>query len=322
MTAPRPDDRLLIGLCTFRRPEVAATLASLARLEDCGLPVAVAVADNDDTPSARALVQRIAADHPLPITYLHAPAANISIARNALLDHARATGARLLASMDDDEVAEPEWLAALVMEWHETGCGAILGPVRADYLPGAPAWMDAARAHDTLPVIRGNEIATGYTCNVLLDLADPAAQGLRFDPARGRTGGEDSAFFTAFTAAGGRIGFAPEALLRETVPAARARLGWLLKRRYRMGHTHASLLARGRSRRGRLTAAGIAAAKAAVCGGLAVAGALQPARRNHQIMRAALHLGAVAHLGGASSVELYGGPNGRPESGLSGPEEA
>jgi succinoglycan biosynthesis protein ExoM len=174
--------------------------------------------------------------------------------------------------------------------------------------------MDRARAHDTLPVFgKDGTVRSGYTCNTLIDLADPAARGLRFDLSRGRSGGEDSAFFADFLAAGGRIGFAPDAVVHEDVPPGRARLAWLLRRRYRMGQTHASLIARGRSRGERLGAAGVAAAKAMACGGLALLGAARPAWRNRQIMRAALHVGAAAHLGGAPQIEIYGTAPGRTD---------
>lgn len=313
-SAPALRDEVLIGICTFRRPELAATLASLEALEACGLPVAVAVADNDARPSARALVQGIAARHSLPITYLHAPEANISVARNALLDHARASGARLLVYLDDDETVEPAWLTQLVATWRRSGAGAVLGPVRAHYDAAAPAWMKAARAHDTLPVLGQDRatITSGYTCNTLIDLGDPATADLRFDPARGRSGGEDSAFFADYLAAGGRIAFAADAVVHETVPAERARLSWLMRRRYRSGQTHASLIAQNPSMARRLREAGIAAAKALACGGMALAGAAHPATRNRQLMRAALHVGAIAHLVGARTIEIYGTAPGGP----------
>lgn len=321
MTGTAFHDEVLIGICTFRRPQLAETLASLRNVLPCGLPVSIAIADNDAEPSAQALVAGVAASHPLRITYLHAPRANISIARNALLDHARAIGARLLVFLDDDETVEPAWLMHLVAGWRDRpdgrATGAVLGPVRAHYDENAPAWMRQARAHDTLPVTGpGGAITSGYTCNVLIDLADPAAEGLGFDLVRGRSGGEDSAFFAGFLAAGGRIGFAEGAVVHETVPADRARLGWLLRRRYRMGQTHASLIARGRSWTGRLGAAATAAAKAVTCGGLAALGALRPAWRNRQLMRAALHVGAVAHLGGARQIEIYGTTQGRQDAAL------
>lgn len=329
MTTPVPAaPELLVGICTFRRPELATALASLARLRPCGMAVGIAVADNDSTPSARDLVARIAASHPLPITYLHAPERNISIARNALMDHARATGARLHASFDDDQTADPGWLEQAVLAWREAKAdpagpaGIVLGPVRAVYQPGTPAWLARGGLHDTLPVTdRAGNIISGYTGNTLFDLSDPALRGLRFDVARGRTGGEDTAFFAEFFAAGGRVAFAPGAEVSEIVPRDRASLRWLLKRRYRMGQTHASLIARDRTRAGRLRAAGIAAAKAAACGGMALIGAADPVRRNRQLMRAALHVGAGAFLAGAPRIELYGTvPDGAGPAGPAGPK--
>ena len=321
MTPGSPDaPEIWIGVCTFRRPELEITLNSLARIDRAGTAVGVGVgvviADNDSTPSAQPLVERIAATFPMPLIYLHAPERNISIARNALLDHARRARARLLLSIDDDQWVGPDWLDQMLKPWREgqdgapeSRIGAVLGPVHGVYQPGTPDWMERGRLHDTVPVRRRDgAIVSGYTGNTLLDLADPALSDLRFDVARGRSGGEDTAFFSAYLRAGGRIAFAPDATAEETVPADRASLRWLLRRRYRMGQTHASLIARNRSRTGRLGQAGIAAAKAAACGGMALLGAGRPAWRNRQLMRAALHIGAGAYLAGAPRIELYGTP--------------
>ncbi|WP_378948963.1 glycosyltransferase family 2 protein [Paracoccus sp. R86501] len=204
MTALAFHDSVLIGICTFRRPELAATLASLEELTPCGLPVAVAIADNDDQPSARDMVQTIAAGHSLPVTYIHAPKANISIARNALLDHARATGALLLVYLDDDETVEPDWLKHLVQARQNTGAGAILGPVRAHYLPDAPIWMDRARAHDTLPVLgKDGVITSGYTCNVLVNLSGSGGSQPAVRPGPGPLGWGRQCLFCRFFDCGG-----------------------------------------------------------------------------------------------------------------------
>jgi succinoglycan biosynthesis protein ExoM len=301
--APRA---IVIGLCTFRRASVAETMASLARLSP--QPDArIVVADNDEAPSARGRVEAAAAGHPLPVTYLHAPARNISVARNAVLDAARASGARFLAWIDDDETAEPGWLAALLARQAETGAAAVLGPVHAVYGAGAPGWMRAGRVHDTLPVWgTGGRVLYGYTSNALMDLDHPALAGLAFDPARGRTGGEDTAFFLAVTAAGGEIAFAPGAVVAETVPPERAALAWLLRRRFRIGQTHASLFAPKAGLVSRAAAAGLSAAKAAACLGTATLRLADPLGRNRALIRGALHLGALAELAGVGRVEPYG----------------
>ena len=304
MTAP---DAITIGLCTFRRPELRATLASLAAQRGPVRIARVIVADNDDTPSARAWLA--GCDLPFTLDYLHAPARNISVARNAVLAAARAQGAAHLAFLDDDEIADPDWLSALAEALaRNPGTAAVIGPVAADYLPGAPDWMRAGRLHDTLPVLdRDGQPVSGYTCNTLINLHHPALKDLWFDPARGRTGGEDTAFFHALRARGGPIAYAPEARMRETVPAERARLGWLMARRLRMGVTHGSLLLNTQDRVfDRLRIGGIAAAKALACAGMAGLGVWRPQNRNRALMRMALHLGVVWHVTGGTGRELYG----------------
>ena len=80
-----------ICVCTYRRPSIEDTLRSLDRqtLPD-GVSARAIVIDNDETPSARDRVEAVAANLSMPVKYIHAPANNISIARNAGLDAATA----------------------------------------------------------------------------------------------------------------------------------------------------------------------------------------------------------------------------------------
>ena len=294
--------RIDIAVCTFRREALSETLASLARLTvPQGVQLRVIVADNDVEPSARARVA--AARLPMDIAYVHCPAGNISIARNACLDHADAD---FIAFVDDDETVEPQWLDRLLAEAEKSGADVVLGPVRAVYAADAPDWMRRGDFHSTLPVWVGGEIRTGYTCNVLMRLAAPSIAGRRFDLALGRSGGEDTAFFDAVHAAGGRIAFAGEAWVQEPVPANRARFAWLAQRRLRMGQTHGRLLAERHEGFARLTAAALATAKCATCFAGAAAFVLLPVRRNRFVLRGLLHAGAVGGLFGARAIEPYG----------------
>lgn len=298
MTALRID----IAVCTFRREALSETLASLSRLDvPEGVHLRVIVADNDVTPSAHPRVE--AARLPMAITYVHCPAGNISIARNACLDHA---GADFLAFVDDDEAVEPQWLARLLAEAHATKADVVLGPVRALYGPDAPAWMRRGDFHSTYPVRVGGEIRTGYTCNVLMRLAAPSVAGRRFDLALGRSGGEDTAFFDKVHAAGGRFAFAREAWAEEPVPATRATFSWLARRRLRMGQTHGRILAGRHEGPARIGAAMLAGAKGAACFLAATALVFLPVRRNRFLLRGLLHAGAVSGLFGARTIEPYG----------------
>lgn len=101
-----------VCLCTFRRPAVAEALASLdAQALPPGVILRVIVADNDDTPSSETRVAEAAAGMRHEVVYLHAPARNISVARNACLERADAP---FVAFLDDDEVASADWIAQLL----------------------------------------------------------------------------------------------------------------------------------------------------------------------------------------------------------------
>ena len=300
-----------VGLCTFRRPQVTDTLRSLAA-QAAGGRVTVIVADNDDGPTAAEALSALEAEGlPLDLVYLHAPARNISVARNAVLDEADRRGLRYLAFIDDDETATPSWLETLAQRMARDGADAVLGPVRASYLPGAPEWMQRLHLHDTVPEFDSRGAPSmGYSCNVLIDLHAPAFRERRFDTDRGRSGGEDTVYFAQALARGARIAWEPDAEVRETVPAHRATWGWLLRRRFRMGQTHAALIAENASalRRGRLAV--IAGGKAAACAVLALPRLHSPPRRNASLLRGTLHLGVVAALLGRADLAIYG--NGTP----------
>lgn len=304
---------ILIGVCTFQRPSLEQTLLALAALT---IPpdtnVRIAVADNDETPSAEPLVRRVAARTGRAIEHLHVPARNISLARNALLNAAESAGGdvgpALLAFLDDDEWVEPDWLTNILSALDAASADAAFGPVRGIYAENAPNWMRQGAFHDTKPELdREGRVRNGYTCNVLLDLATPAFRGRRFDLTLGRSGGEDTTYFDGARRAGAVLVPAPLAVASEHVPADRAAAVWLARRRFRMGQTHATLIGSRAGTARRLRLAAVAGAKSAVCLALAAAQAPSAPRRNRALLRCCLHAGAASGLLGARTLVLYGG---------------
>ena len=293
-----------VAVCTFRRDSLEHTLASLAaQVLPQGVSLRVIVADNDDTPAAEERIRALGASLGLDLDYRHAPARNISIARNACLEAARA---EWLGFLDDDEIASPQWAAAMLGEARAGGWDAVLGPVHAVYDGAAPGWMRQGDFHSTRPVVLKGSIETGYSGNVLLRRRMVEAAGLRFDLRFGRTGGEDLDFFYRLRDAGGRIGFAEEAWAREPVPSGRASLKWLLSRTFRAGQSHGSRLTALQPRAaGRARHAVLAGAKAAVCACGALATLPKAAARNRFLTRAALHLGVLARVAGLREIQLY-----------------
>ena len=297
MTAPSVD----ILLCTFRRPEVAQTLASLGALKiPEGMQVRVVVADNDETPSAEARVRAAEAALPGPLIYLHAPARNISIARNACLDAATADW---IAFLDDDEVADPDWLAELHAKASETGADGLFGPALAEYGPDAPDWMQARDYHSNIPERRGGHVETGYTCNAFLRWAGTPWQNERFEIARGRSGGEDTEFFFRLGRLGAQFEICDTAIVREPVAKSRLSFSWLLGRKFRTGQSYAAAAVTPAAR---LKLALAALAKAGICGLAALAFLPARSRRNYWALRGVFHLGVCAGCLSLRQAEHYG----------------
>ncbi len=280
-----------VCVCTFRRPYVARTLESIAaQVLPPHVRMHVVVADNDVEPSARDLVESTARAHGLDVEYVHAPARNISVARNACLDHARGVWT---AFIDDDETAAPGWLAALLARAEESGADVVFGPVNAVYPEGAPAWARAGGFHNTSVVLNGGRIRTGYTGNVLMRRARLSPSKHRFNLACGKTGGEDTVFFGQLHDAGLTFAFTPEAVIEEPVPLERAGLRWLIRRAFRSGQSHAMMLA-GRGRGAAVRAGLLAVAKMGVCA-LGMAATLwSPVRWRKWFLRGVMHAGVAA----------------------------
>ncbi len=85
--------RLSVVICTYERPMLlAALLRSLMGQDGAGDgETEIVVVDNSDGETARPVVEELATRAPLPIRYLTAHPANISVARNAGCRGASAT---------------------------------------------------------------------------------------------------------------------------------------------------------------------------------------------------------------------------------------
>ena len=292
-----------ICICTYRRASLADTIASIARQRlPPDVTVKLIIADNDDNPSAEPLVRRLAQTLGLDCLYVHAPARNIAVARNACLDAATAP---LMAFIDDDEIATQEWLGSLLTSHRASMADVTFGPIRAVY-PAQPAWLQQADMHSIRPTIsKSGEIITGYTSNVMIDRARLGERltACRFDPRLGRSGGEDTAFFHHLHGMGARLAFCPEALVTEIVTDNRANLIWLMKRAFRSGQTHGRVLST--SGHWRIKMGLVASGKLAYCLADAGARSASAAGWRRSLVRGSLHAGVMAKSLGLQDLLLY-----------------
>ena len=124
----------------------------------------------------------------------------------------------------------------------------------------------------------------------------------------GKAGGEDTAYFSEFRSAGGRLAYAPQALITEEVPPNRASLSWLLKRRFRFGQTHGMLLLTSGATdlAARIKNILAASAKSIFCFGMALINIFRAQRMIFWLLRGTLHMGVISRLFGKREFEYYG----------------
>ena len=243
MTNPHPC--LSVAICTLDRHLGLTMLLDAIEHLDIGVwpnhVVTVLVVDNSASASVRALCAARAEASRFRLVHVHAAERGLSFARNAALAASREIGASHVAFVDDDEVPDPHWLSALHARLVETGASAAVGPVRPIFETHPPYWAIAGGFFGKTLHADGPDLADAYTCNVMVEMAAVTRNGLAFEPRFNSTGGEDTLFFEALRASGGRIAWAADAMVHEFMPASRVTPTWLMKRWFRTGGTEAEL---------------------------------------------------------------------------------
>lgn len=194
----------------------------------------VVVVDNDFNRSAASVVKTFKEKTDLTIIYDCEPEQNISLARNRAVSNA---SGKFIAFIDDDEIPVRDWLLRLYCVMKESNADGVLGPVYPSYPAGAPDWLKRGNILGTRHLPSGTRLSVRdtRTGNVLMSRAIMDEEGIRFDPAFGRTGGEDVDFFERQIVRGRVFVWCDEAVVYEKVPAERWRAVFHLEKWLRMG---------------------------------------------------------------------------------------
>ncbi len=231
-------DKISVVTPTYHRPApLARALASLmAQRGFDDLAIELIVVDNSSDASARAGVEAAAAASPFPLTYLSEPRPGVANARNAGV--AAASG-RWVAFLDDDEEADPLWLASLARVARATAADAVFGPIEARAEGGraigpfAPYFERRVDRPDQADI---NDLAAYLgTNNSMFDRASCLAATPNFDPRLNESGGEDSLLLQRLVMGGKRFRFAAQARVVEWAPERRLTWAYVKKRKFLSG---------------------------------------------------------------------------------------
>jgi glycosyltransferase involved in cell wall biosynthesis len=217
---------------TFRRPDFFLRAARSVFAQQGVANFELVTVDNSPEGSALPVFRTLEREAPLPFRWAHEPTPGVARARNAALSLARGD---LIAWLDDDEEATPNWLAALVAVRRATGAQSVFGPVQAR----AAIVNDQARfcervysrtgpAHSG-PLDRAFGIGNSLQPRGMFD--EPAPFDVRAD----QRGGEDDALFASWRAAGARFAWAANALVIEHLGPERTRVAHGLRRAFAYG---------------------------------------------------------------------------------------
>ncbi|NUZ05159.1 glycosyltransferase [Piscinibacter koreensis] len=228
---------------TFRRPEgVQACLRSLLA-QEVGVTFEIVVVDNDSGDDTPNVIAGLAAEDPR-VRYLCETGRGVSFARNRGV---AATTAPILAFIDDDETAAPDWLSAIVAAFEaHPEVDFIGGRVLPIWGEPCPRWL----SHDhwapaglmdhgerTLPIGIERPWPLGTGNLALRRRAIEAVGAFSTDLQRVGTGigsTEDHEFVRRLWRAGFKGLYVPAALAHSPVPPARMRKDY--HRRWHHGH--------------------------------------------------------------------------------------
>jgi succinoglycan biosynthesis protein ExoM len=207
--------KVAVCVCTYKRPKMLeACLASLAQqmLPATILPV-ILVIDNNEHPDAFPVVAAAKKTCPLPLFHIHEPRRGISHARNRALIEALGFDSDWVAFIDDDEVADVDWLANLMSpEWIKYP--VLMGANIYQYPDPAPFWTVHKKQEDLDEALAWTT-ASGGNVRFSVELVKA---GLWFNPSFGLAGGEDTEFFSRAYEMGFAIRKTARAITYEKVP--------------------------------------------------------------------------------------------------------
>jgi len=243
--------RFSVVIPTYNRAELLALALDSVLAQRTSVPYEVIAVDNNSTDYTREVVERAAKGAAAEVRYVFEPVQGSSAARNAGIAAARG---EILAFLDDDVIAEPDWLAALADAYARVpDAWAVGGRVTLrlpDRLPGWLGPLDGLVAsylseQDLGEDLTRVEFPRGLISANLSVKREALQRVGGFDGRLGRFGGrllsgEDVELCYRIQRAGGSVYYCGRASVSHLVPPERLTKPFFRRRAYWQGRTEAA----------------------------------------------------------------------------------
>ncbi|HEY9653785.1 MAG TPA: glycosyltransferase family A protein [Coleofasciculaceae cyanobacterium] len=230
-------------ICTHNRDAYLGAAIDSLLAQDCQ-DFEVIVVDNASSDRTRDVVQE-RLPHPR-LTYIYEPVLGLSVARNR---GAQETTAPILAYLDDDAVASPQWLKVLLQAYEQNEKLAVAGGKVTLIWPDGitpPNWISSELAGnlglydlgDTVVLIKQPGLTPrGLNYSIRRTFLEEIGG---FDPNLGRKGknllSNEELYMTELALKQGwQVAYIPEALAAHNVAPERLKPGWFLQRSWWQG---------------------------------------------------------------------------------------
>lgn len=233
---------IIVAVCTYNRnaelEHLLGKLEEFAETRWCELQIGVTVVDDSQDGQASSIAHKFEDKFSLGLSYENSASRNISTARNTALE--RSIGrADWIAMTDDDCEPSEQWLSELSVVQHATSADIVTGLMLRRAANSAPTWIKVQPFLELgeFKAANGAELEVAFTNNCLISTSLLKKSSIRFDPALGRVGGEDMAFFQEMRRGGARIAFAEQAFVYENQPLERLTYKYQLRRHFWHGNS-------------------------------------------------------------------------------------
>jgi succinoglycan biosynthesis protein ExoM len=232
---------IVIGIPTYKRPIMLKNL--ILSIVKCNIneilikDINIIIVDNDIDKTAEIIVKELK-DKVYgfyKLDYYNYPVKGLSNVRNELFKKALEFNPDYIVCIDDDEYPVSDWLNQLLHAITTTKADIVLGriiPVFENEVSHYVSyWFNYKNLQNYQRVYRFN------AGNFIISVSFLLKHKIKFDDRFNLTGSEDSYYGVKAIKEGAKIYWSSNAIAYETIPANRAKLKWLIRRRYNGANT-------------------------------------------------------------------------------------